>query len=102
MSIKIRTKTKDGVTIVSAMLRHKMETGRRKDPATGELIPVHHITEVTCELNGEMVMSAVIGAGISTNPFFSFYLHDTKVGDILILSWLDNLGNTDTIKTALK
>ncbi len=102
MSIKIRTKTKAGITIVSAMLRHPMETGRRKDPDTEELIPVHHITEISCELNGENVMTAVIGAGISTNPFFSFYLNDTKADDILMLSWLDNLGNTDTIKTALK
>ncbi len=102
MSIKIRTKTENGITTVSAMLRHPMETGRRKDPGTGELIPTHHIREVSCNVNGETVMTAVVGAGISTNPFFSFHLSDAKVGDILTLSWLDNLGNIDSIKTAIK
>ncbi len=102
MAIKIRTRTKDGIIIVSAMLRHPMETGRRKNPETGEPIPVHHITEVCCEVNGKTAMTAVVGAGISTNPFFSFHLHDIKIGDILSLTWLDNLGNTDSIKTAIK
>ena len=102
MSIKIRTKIEDGITTVSAMLRHPMETGRRKGQETGELIPIHHIREVSCEVNGESVMTAVIGTGISTNPFFSFHLSDVKVGDILTLTWLDNLGNTDSIKTVIK
>ncbi len=102
MSIKIRTKTEGGITTVSAMLRHPMETGRRKDPETGDLIPIHHIREVSCDVNGETVMKAVVGAGISTNPFFSFHLTDAKPGDILTLSWLDNLDNTDSIKTAIK
>ncbi len=102
MSIKIRTKTEAGITTVSAMLRHPMETGRRKDPKTGEVVPIHHVREVSCYVNGETVMAAVVGAGISTNPFFSFHLADVKAGDILTLTWLDNLGNTDSIKTAIK
>jgi len=102
MTIKIRTKTEDGVTTVSTMLRHPMETGRRKDEETGEVIPIHHIREVSCEVNGENVMTAVIGTGISKNPFFSFHISNAKVGDILTLTWLDNLGNTDNIKTAIK
>ena len=102
MSIKIRTKTENGMTTVSAMIRHPMETGRRKDPDTGGIIPIHHIREVRCELNGEMVMTAVSGTGISTNPFFSFHLSTAKAGDILTLTWLDNLGKSDSFKTAIK
>lgn len=103
MSIKVRTKTTtEGVTVVSAMLRHPMETGRRKDPKTNEIIPVEHITEVSFDVNEENVMSAVLGGGISKNPFFSFYLQGTQSGDILSVSWVDILGNTDTIKTTLK
>ena len=101
-SIKIRTKTIDGITSVSVMMRHPMETGRRKEAESGAVIPMQHIQQVTCQLNGETVMSAVIGAGISTNPFFSFNLQEANAGDILELSWRDNLDNSDTIKTALK
>lgn len=103
MSIKVRTKkSKDGITVVSAMLRHPMETGRRIDPKTNKLIPVEHITEVSFDLNEETVMSAVIGGGISKNPFFSFYLQGAESEDILSVSWKDILGNTDSIKTILK
>ncbi len=102
MSIKIRTRIENGITTVSAMIRHPMETGRRQDPETGEVIPIHHIREVNCEVNGETVMHAIVGTGISKNPFFSFHLHDVKAGDILTLTWLDNLGNTDSIKTIIK
>lgn len=102
MSIKVRTKTEKGITTVSTMIRHPMETGRRKDPETDDTIPTHHIQEISCTLNGELVMSAVTGAGISTNPYFSFHLSDTKPDDTLTLTWLDNLGNTDTFKTRIK
>lgn len=102
MAIKIRAKTENGITTVSAMMRHPQETGRRKNPDTGEIIPIHFIREVRCELNGEPVMTAVTGTGISKNPFFSFHIKDARPGDILTLKWLDNLGNTDSIKTSIK
>ena len=102
MSIKVRTKTEKGITTVSMMMRHPMETGRRKNLETGEAIPIHHITEISCELNDEIVMAAVTGAGISTNPYFSFRLSDANAGDTLTLTWQDNLGNTDTFKTKIK
>lgn len=84
-SIKIRTKTTNGITTVSVMMRHPMETGRRKDPETGEVIPMQHIQQVTCQLNGETVMSAVIGAGISTNPFFPLICRTPK--PVTFLNW---------------
>lgn len=101
MGIKIRTKTEDGITTVSVRMPHPMETGRRHDES-GSVLPIHHIRELSCMINDEVVVSAVIGTGISTNPYFSFHLTDANVGDILTLTWLDNLGNTDSIKTALK
>jgi len=101
-SIKIRTRTENGITTVSTMIRHPMETGRRKDPVTGEVIHIHHITEVNCDVNGETVMHAIVGTGISKNPFFSFHLHNVNAGDILTLNWLDNLGYTDSVKTEIK
>jgi len=46
--IRIRAKLKDGVAEVKCLMKHDMETGTRKDTKTGELIPAHHITDVTC------------------------------------------------------
>ncbi len=102
MTIKIRTKTENGITTVGVIIRHSMETGRRKDPKTQNILPIHHIREVSCKLNDKLVMSAYVGTGISTNPFFSFHVEEAQPGDVLALTWLDNLGNTDTINTAIK
>ncbi|MFK8069184.1 MAG: thiosulfate oxidation carrier complex protein SoxZ [Gammaproteobacteria bacterium] len=102
MSIKIRTRTENGLTTVGVIIRHSMETGRRQDPQTKRILPIHHIREVSCKVNDELVMSAYVGTGISTNPFFSFHIEDTRPGDVLALTWLDNLGNSDTINTAIK
>ena len=56
-SIKIRAKAKDGVTTVKTLISHPMESGLRKDSKTGELIPAHHVTEVTAEHKGSTVMT---------------------------------------------
>lgn len=101
-TITLRTKTKNGVTTVSVMMRHVMETGRRKDSISNALIARHHIEQIICHVNGQEVMSADIGAGISTNPFLSFRLDALAVGDLLSVSWRDNLGQSDSFETEIK
>ena len=38
-SIKLKATAGNGETTVKALIKHPMETGRRKDKATGELVP---------------------------------------------------------------
>lgn len=54
---KIRVKLKDGVTEVKAILAHPMESGRRRDKTSGELIPEHFIKEIACLHNGNTVLT---------------------------------------------
>ena len=42
--IKLKTKLQGDVAEVKSLMLHPMETGTRKDPDTGALIPAHHIT----------------------------------------------------------
>ena len=42
--IKIRAKIKGDVAEVKALMPHDMESGRRRDPETNELVPAHYIT----------------------------------------------------------
>ncbi|MFZ0468027.1 MAG: thiosulfate oxidation carrier complex protein SoxZ [Thiogranum sp.] len=98
-SIKIRAKLSDGVTTVKALIQHPMETGQRKDKKTGKLIPAHFIQEVTCEHNGNNVMTALWGPAVSKNPYLSFKFKGAKVGDSLKLSWVDNKGENDSTET---
>jgi len=99
--IKVKTKLSGDVADVKCLLLHPMETGARKDPDTGELIPAHHITQLTSTHNGETVMLANFSTAVSTNPYFSFKFRGGKAGDTLKIGWVDNLGGTDEIETTL-
>ena len=102
MTIKIRAKASDGVTTVKALMSHEMETGTRKDSKTGKLIPAHHITEVTAAHNGNTIMTANFGGGISKNPYLSFKFKGGAAGDKLTLSWVDNKGESDSTTADIK
>ena len=101
-TIKIRAKNKEGLTTVKALINHPMETGMRKDKKTSKMIPAHFIQQVTCTHNGKKVLSANWGTAISKNPYIAFKLKDANKGDQLVLSWNDNLGNTDSKTSVIK
>ena len=100
--MKIRAKIKDGTTIVKAIMYHEMESGSRKNEETGELVPAHFIKEVQAELNGEVIISAEWGTGISKNPYWSFEFEGGKPGDIVKISWTDNQGESGTGEAEIK
>ena len=89
--IKVRAKTKDGVTQVKALMNHPMETGLRKDKK-GEVIPAHYIQQVTCTYGDQTVMTCNWGPAVSKNPYLSFKFNGGAKGDSLTISWVDNQG----------
>ncbi len=99
--MKIRAWIEDGKATVKAIVFHDMETGMRKDKATGEKIPAHFIEELTCEHNGKSIMTCLWGPGVSKNPFLSFRIKNAKQGDTLKLSWVDNKGEKDSEEVAI-
>ena len=101
-TIKIRAKAKGGVTTVKSLMSHPMETGTRKDSKTGKKIPAHHITEVTAEHNGNVIMTANWGGGISKNPYLSFKFKGGASGDMIKITWVDNKGEGDSAEAAIK
>ena len=94
-SIKIRTKRMNGKTQIRTLISHPMEHGRNKDPKTNQLIPAHFIQELTVKHNDKVIVSSDMGAGISKDPYFAFMLKGGGIGDKIVISWRDNLGNTD-------
>ncbi len=100
-SIKIRTKRFDDITQIRTLIAHPMETGRNKDEQ-GKLIPAHFIQELTVKHNDNIIASSIMGAGISKNPYFSFKFKGGKPGDIINISWQDNLGQSDSQDKILK
>lgn len=94
-SIKIRIKRQEGGCLLRVLIAHPMETGRRQDPATGQLVPAHFIQHVTIEHNGKTVASGQLGTGVSRDPYLALRLRDAQPGDIIRVEWADNLGQRD-------
>jgi len=95
-SIKLKAKAENGETTVKALIKHPMETGRRKDKESGELVPAHYIEEVTCSYQGETLLTSELGPTISKNPFLSFKFTGGAAGEKVELSWKDNKGGSET------
>lgn len=101
-TIKIKARLSGDVAEVKSLILHPMETGAREDPDTGELVPRHHITQLTFRNNGEAVMVANFSTAVSKNPYINFSFGGAKAGDTLKVSWVDNLGESDELETVLK
>jgi sulfur-oxidizing protein SoxZ len=101
-TIKIRASLDGEVATVKALIKHPMETGARKDKATGELVPAHYIQEVACELNGTQVLRADWGTAVSKNPYLSFRVKGAKLGDKIKVAWKDNTGDSDSAEEEIK
>ena len=101
-SIKLKAKAENGETTVKALIKHPMETGRRKDKDSGKLVSSHYIQEVSCSYQGEPVMTAEWGPTIAKNPFLSFEFTGAKSGDTIKVSWVDNTGKSDSTEAKMK
>jgi len=95
-TIKLRTKEKDGLIQVKSLIKHPMDTGLRRNKK-GDKIPAHFISEIKVESNGEAIMEAAWTGSISKNPFISFNYSGAK-GDVVKLSWKDNMGKSDSLE----
>lgn len=96
-SIKLRTERLGELTLVKILIRHPMENGRNRDPINGALLPAHHISLLQIRHNGQLKINCRMGGSIAKNPLFSFHLPNLKSGDSLLVSWEDNLMNTDNL-----
>ncbi len=77
---------------IKTLISHKMESGRRKDKKTGELIPRSIINRFTCEFNGQSVVDIAMETSISTNPFFQFDATVPEAGEFKF-TWYDDDGS---------
>jgi sulfur-oxidizing protein SoxZ len=98
--MKIRASLKGDVAEIRILMGHPMETGQRKD-AAGKTVPAHFIQSMTVEVGDKKVVEGQIGVSISRNPVFGFKMKGAKVGDKVVVSWVDNKGNKRTDEAAI-
>ncbi len=100
-SAKIRAKLKGDAVLIKALMTHPMETGLRKDKATGKVVPADYIKNVKCEMAGKVIMNCNWNATVSKNPYLSFLCAGNK-GDEFKMTWTDNHGATGSKSAIVK
>lgn len=97
MAIAMRARAGNGE--IKVLMTHPSENGLRKDPKTGQLVPVHFIRNVTVAVNGKTVMTGQWGGGVSKDPYLTFKVKGMKAGDKVTISAEDNKGDRGSIET---
>ena len=64
-TIRLKTKIRNNITTVRAIIRHPMETGFRISDETGKLVPEHYIKKVLVKHNNIIMSSFAPQVGIS-------------------------------------
>ena len=95
-SIRWRIKeTNDGSFEFKTLIIHPMETGQRRDKATGEKVPAHFIKLLRAHLDDILLIEMHLGENVSKNPYFRFEIMETMYnGQNFRVSWVDNNGMT--------
>ena len=100
--MKVKAKHKDGVTYVRLLAKHPMESGRRKNQRTQQLIPARFIQELRCFYQGRLVFFAEMGPGIAEDPYMSFSFKGGNKGDAVNLRWNDNTGDSQITEEVIR
>ncbi|MDB5778507.1 MAG: sulfur compound chelating protein SoxZ [Polaromonas sp.] len=91
--MRIRAQASGVNATVRILMAHEMESGQRKD-AGGKFIPAWYIQEVTVTHNGQPVLTAEWGPGMSKNPYLQFVIKGARAGDKIGVRWKDSHGDT--------
>ena len=98
--IRVQQTAKQGEIItVKSLIKHKMESGQRKDES-GQKIPRQIINSFVATYNDIEIISADWFPAVSANPFFSFKLKANETGPIK-LQWVDDEGAITTVSATL-
>ena len=88
------------VITIKTLISHKMESGRRKDKKTGELIPRKIINAFKADFNGATVFEAALEPAISANPYIQFTAKVMESGEFHF-SWTDDDGSVYEAKKSI-
>ena len=98
--IRLRARCQNGVTDVTVLMPHPMETGLLKD-AAGAFKPAHYITDVRIALGARTVLQARMSIAVSQDPLLAFRFRGGAPGERLRATWTDNRGEQRSDDTAI-
>lgn len=100
--MRLNIVNKGGQANIRILIKHPMETGMRKDKASGKVIAANFIKSLKIEHKGQVVIDAKCGVAVSKDPFFYFKVGGVASGDAIKISWEDNMGKTESKDEAIK
>jgi len=98
--MKIKAKEKKGLVKVKMLIKHAMESGRRKD-ANGKRIPAHFIQQLKVTYKAKTVLLSEFGTSVSKDPYLAFSFAGSK-GDTIYFETIDNKGSVDKAEAVIK
>jgi sulfur-oxidizing protein SoxZ len=98
--MKIKAKEKKGIVKIKLLIKHPMETGRRKD-ADGNLIPAHFLNELKVTYEDKVVLLVELGATVSKDPYMAFSFAGAKGGTVYFET-LDSTGAVEKAEALIK
>lgn len=100
IKIKVKAREKNGIVQAKLLVKHPMESGLRKDK-NGETIPIHHLTQLYAEYQGNTVFQADFGPGVAKDPFLAFAFKG-KSGDEFLIKAIDTKQQTGEVKAIVR
>jgi sulfur-oxidizing protein SoxZ len=88
------------IITIKTLISHKMESGRRKDKKSGELIPRKIINAFKADFNGKTVFSVALEPAISANPYIQFTTKVMESGEFHF-TWTDDDGTVYEAKKSI-
>jgi sulfur-oxidizing protein SoxZ len=99
--IVIRAKHTKGITKVRVLITHPMLGDNDLDSSSDINLRPHFIQDITCNLDGETIMSAQCGSYVGKDPFLAFEFRGGNKGKTVTVSWVDNWGERGSTKTTI-
>ncbi|MGB4345988.1 MAG: thiosulfate oxidation carrier complex protein SoxZ [Burkholderiaceae bacterium] len=99
--MRIRAVRNKDMVEIKLMIKHPMESGLRRD-MSGKRVPANFIETLVVRCKDKVVLDAYLGMAVSENPFITFNFEGGQVGDVIEVTWTDNLheSRTDTAQIA--
>ena len=97
----IRARQQGDTTKVKVLINHPPHARNSADSSNTAAPTRPLVSGMTCERNGETVVTAVWSHAVSGCPYLSFELDGGQTGDTLRMHWMDNRGFEETLETTV-
>jgi len=96
---RIKAKLKKGIVTVKALANHQMLGHREAKNAKKD---VNFITYMTASVNDKIVYEVSTSQFLSKNPYIKFKFKGAEKGDMVVVTWNDLKGITQTSTGKIK